>query len=568
MKARPYCLIALLFISALLWAGPAFAARPDLVLLITVDQLRGDMPWRLQDRLAPKGFRYFLDNGAAYTNAHYSHVITTTAAGHATLATGGNIPQHGIAGNEWFDMETRKKVYNTADPNHPVFGTPEYKTEGRSPRNLTSSTYGDELVVATGGKSRVFSVSIKDRAAILLGGHLGKAHWYQKTSGDFVSSSYYYEELPAWMQRWNDGKPADQFVDSSWELLLAPQTYTFIDQDDRPYEKSHKYMGRTFPHRMATPNKTDYYSALRYTPMGDQLTLQFAKTLVAQENIGKGADTDILAVSFSVTDYIGHAFGPYSLEAEDNLLRLDRTLQELLEFIDQEVGLKNTLVVLTSDHGVSPIPEHMAEMGIMAKRHDPLVFVSTANTALQEQFSTDATLILAYQTPGIYLDEDTIKTHGLELENVERTLAKEMMKMPGFSLALTKSDLLMNRIPDTAAARSVASGFHPTRSGHVILVQDPFWFLGGWPHGDSAMHGSPYSYDTHVPIMIAGPGIGQGAISQRVAPHDLAPTITGYLGVSPPSGSTGNPLPGLDGGISVERVPIHHHPSASQPPEQ
>ena len=530
---------------AFIYANPLCASQPDLVLFITIDQLRGDMPWRMQDRLAPAGFRYLVDNGTAYTNAHFEHVVTVTAAGHATLATGGNTPQHGIAGNEWFDSETRQAVYNTEDERYPQIGETLETSKGRSPRNLTSSTFGDELVAASAGKSRVFSVSIKDRAAILLGGHLGKAYWYSKYTGKFVSSTYYQGAYPEWVRRWNAGNHADQYLDTSWNLLLKPESYTFINQDDRWYEKSYENLGRTFPHSLKNENRNAFYSTLRHTPMGDQLTLSFVKELVKMEKVGKSGQTDVLAVSFSVTDYIGHAFGPNSLEAEDNLLRLDRTLEELFRFIDQQVGLVNTLIVLTSDHGICPAPEHMAELGIAAERLDAPKIMSRINAALQVKFDIDAKLALAFKKPGIYLDLDAINALGLDVAEVEQAVAAEIVQIPGFSLALTKTDILTGRVPDTLAARRVEAGFHPTRSGNVIVVQDQFWYLSSAPDGDTAMHGSPYNYDSHVPIMMAGPRIGHGKVDSRVAPRDVAPTISAYLGISPPSGAVGNPLPAI-----------------------
>jgi len=528
---------------AFIVANPLCASQPDLVLLVTIDQLRGDMPWRMNDRLGPAGFRYLVDKGTAYTNAHYEHVVTTTAAGHATLATGGNTPQHGIASNEWFDSETRQAVYNTGDERYPLIGETLETSEGRSPRNLTSSTFGDELVVASAGKSRVFSVSIKDRAAILLGGHLGKAYWYSKFTGKFTTSTFYHQAYPEWMQYWNAGNHADQYLDTSWDLLLKPESYTFIDQDNRWFEKSYTYLGRTFPHSLKSKDRKTFYSTLRHTPMGDQLTLSFVKALVAAEKVGKSGHTDVLAVSFSVTDYIGHAFGPNSLEAEDNLLRLDRTLQELFRFIDQEVGLDKTLVVLTSDHGVCPAPEQMAELGISAERLDVAKIMRQVNAALQVKFNTNAKLALAFKKPGIYLDLNEINASGLDVAGVERAVAAEIVQTPGFSLALTKSDILTGRVPDTLAASRVATGFHPTRSGNIIVVQDPFWYLSSTPDSDTAMHGSPYNYDSHVPIMLAGPRIRHGKIDHRVAPRDVAPTISAYLGIPPPSGAVGNPLP-------------------------
>ena len=532
----------MLLLTACILAQPVQAARPALVLLITVDQLRADMPGRLQSRLAPAGFRYLMENGVVYTNVHYQPLITTTAAGHATLATGGNVPEHGIAANEWFDRETGQTMYSTGDKRYPETGF-AHGSEGRSPRNLTSSTFGDELVRASGGRSRVFSVSIKDRSAVLLAGHLGKAHWYSKTTGKFVSSTYYYSEYPDWMERWNGERHAERYRKLSWELLLAPDAYTFRDQDDRPFEKSHEKMGRSFPHPLGNFDRAAFYSTLRHSPMGDELTLDFARELAQGENIGKTGHTDVLAISFSATDYIGHSFGPNSLEAEDNLLRLDRTLQELFQFIDGWTGLEHTLVALASDHGVSAAPEHMSSLGVPVERHDAPAFMREINSSLRARYGTNHLLAVSFKTPGIYLDLEVIQRLGLNREEVERSVAGLIVQRPGFSMALTRSDILADRIPRTAVADRVRAGFHPERSGDVIVVQKPFWYLAGEPDGDTAMHGSPYAYDHHVPLMLAGPDIRAGLVSGRVSPRDLAPTISAYLEIPPPSGSIGRPLP-------------------------
>ncbi len=545
MKYSAYGQIAILALFGAMASAPAHAqeARPDLVLMVVVDQLRGDMPSRYRDRLGPGGFRYFMENGTVFSNAEYCHVTTTTAPGHATLATGANPPQHGIAANDWIDSASRQPVNNTEDSRYPVIGEAPASKEGRSPKNLESSTFGDELVLASAGNSRVFSVSIKDRAAILLAGHLGKAWWYSKTHGQFVTSTYYHEAYPAWVQSWNSKGYADQFRTQTWDLLLDPGSYVFKNQDDRWFEIDYNKLGRTFPHRLRDTDQAKFYSTLRYTPMGDQLTLNFTRALVTAENIGQTGHTDVLAVSFSATDYIGHAFGPNSLEAEDNLLRVDRTLQELMEFIDQKIGLDKTLALLVSDHGVSPAPEHMAALGFEAKRLEPAKFMEQANRALGKTFNTDRDLVQDFWTPGIYLDLEAIASLGLDVTRVERELAAVIMAMPGFSLALAKTDILSGQIPDTLQARRIACGFHPKRSGDVMVVQDPFWFLSREPHGDATTHGSPWNYDSHVPIMIAGPGIGRGRVDTPVSPHDVAPTISNYLGISAPSGSTGTPLP-------------------------
>ncbi len=519
-------------------AGP----QPKLIVQITIDQLRGDMPWRFKDRLGPSGFRYLMDNGVSYTNAHYQHSTTFTAVGHATLATGGNAAQHGLAGNDWYDVTTGKRMYCVEDDRHPIIGKEPAAHKGTSPRNLTASTIGDELVIASGGRSRVFSVSIKDRGAILPGGHLGKAFWYSSGSGKFVSSTYYYDDYPAWVTTWNAQDHAGTYRDKTWDLLRDREQYVFKDQDDRPFEKSYKHLGRTFPHALGNEDAKAFYAALRFTPMGDEITLAFVKELMQQEKVGQGDSTDMLAVSFSATDYLGHAFGPNSLEAEDNLLRLDETLADFLSFIDSQVGLDQTLVVLSSDHGTDEIPEYKESLGVAAGRHRPDEFMAQANAALQRRFGSNETLVVAFWNPSLYLDAEAVTKLGVDVATVEQALAEEMMKLKGFTLALTRTDLMAGNVPNTSTGNRLQAAFHPTRSGNVLIVQDPFWYLYPKPDQFSAMHGSPYTYDTYVPIMIAGPGIKAAKSTRPVAPRDIAPTITAYLGIKPPSGATGVPL--------------------------
>jgi predicted AlkP superfamily pyrophosphatase or phosphodiesterase len=276
--------------------------------------------------------------------------------------------------------------------------------------------------------------------------------------------------------------------------------------------------------------------------MGDVLTLDFAKELFDREALGQGKAVDILAISLSATDYIGHAFGPNSLEMEDNVLRLDRGLADFFSFVDERIGLDKTLIVLSSDHGVTPIPEHLMGLGMSAGRHRPDQFLATVNQALQWRFGTDEDLIVKFWNPSIYLDMELIEKLQLDTRAVERALAEELLKIPGFALAITRSDLLEGKVPSDPTLAKVQRAFHPQRSGNVLVVQSVSWFLYPDPDALSAMHGSPYPYDTYVPIMFAGPRIKPKHVERVVGPDDIAPTIAGYLHINAPSGSTGTPL--------------------------
>jgi predicted AlkP superfamily pyrophosphatase or phosphodiesterase len=535
-------LAAVLAVAAAGFGADAVAAeKPRLILAITIDGLRGDIPLRYADRFGPGGFRYLMEQGVVYDNAHYQHSTTFTAVGHATLFTGGNSPQHGLAGNDWHDY-SRGQVYCVEDDRHPIIGREPKAHEGTSPRNLTASTYGDELILASGGRSRVFSVSIKDRGAILPGGRLGKAFWYSSSTGDFVTSTYYYDEYPAWVADWNQAKHADRYMEATWEILGDKAEYIFGDADDRAAERPYKHLGRTFPHNLGAENAADFYGALRYVPMGDELTLEFAKELVRQEKVGRGEATDMLAIGFSTNDYIAHAFGPNSLEAEEGVLRLDATLADLFAFVDQTIGLDRTLIVLSADHGFDEVPEHQKELGFDAGRHYPEKFLEQVNAGMQERYKSEDNFVVAFWNPSLYLNRDTIQKLGLDTTEAERALAEEILQVPGVALAMTRTDLMTGTVTDNPIMRKVQRAFHPKLSGNVLIVQDQFWYL--YPNAEefAAMHGSPYAYDTYVPVMVAGPGVPAQVVSRAVAPEDIAITIATYMGTKPPSGSVGDVL--------------------------
>jgi predicted AlkP superfamily pyrophosphatase or phosphodiesterase len=552
MKSKGLLLISIICFLADGLMLPASAAEknPKLVLQITVDQLRGDLPMRFKERLGKGGFRYLLENGTHYNNAHYQHANTETAVGHATLATGADPSRHGIVANDWIDQKTGEFVYNTEDDRHHILGSKPKPHEGVSPRNLLSTTIGDELIVDTGGQSRVFSVSVKDRGAILPGGHVGKAFWFSKSSGSFVTSTYYYDDYPDWVKQWNVAKPADRYKGKTWELLYDRSSYIAGDIDDRPYEAAFAELGRTFPHPLGDGSSKYFYLILTLTPIGDVMTLDFAKTLIENEKIGQGDATDYLAISFSSTDYIGHLFGPSSLETEDNILRLDQVLAELFQYVDQNIGLDKTLIVLSADHGAPEAPEYMAEHGMKTGRF-PLDWFkkgSPLSDALKQQFGRDD-LVAVHSHPYLYLNLDAIASAKHDIEEVERFVASEMMKVEGIAYAMTRSGLLAGQITESPIQNQIRRSFHPVRSGNIHMVPEHYWFLHSTEEAEkmgiekiAAIHGSPWVYDTYVPIFFAGNGVAAQTINRPVGPQDIAATIAAYLEIKPPSGSVGVPL--------------------------
>ena len=515
----------------------AGAEPPRVVLQITVDQLRGDMLARYRDRFGPGGFRRLLDEGTVFTNAHYGTGNTFTAAGHAVLVTGADTPEHGMVANDWWDRETGKTIYCTADSAHQLLGEPTKAGAGTSPLNLTSTTLGDELVGATNGRSRAFAVAGKDRSAIIPGGHRGKVFWWSEATGNFTSSTYYFTALPAWVSSWNVQKVWNRYRNEPWTPLKDPASYRFASAAANEHARPNKTLGRSFPHPMVAQSDAVYFSMFRYTPFLDDLMARFARELVTQEKLGQTTSTDYLSLSFSATDYIGHAYGPNSMEAEDNLLRLDATLAALFQFLDQGIGLDHVLIVLSADHGVDDIPEAVRAKGFNADRVYPDKLRAELNQALRARFAVATDLIAGFVPPGFYLDAKQLETLHLDREVVARALADELARKPGVAYAFTKSDLLNGRIARTSLLDKVQRSFHPTRSGDVVMVQSQFWYLYPEPEAHAAMHGSPYDYDTFVPIIFRGPGIKARAISRAVEPASIAPTIANYLAIKAPSGS-------------------------------
>jgi predicted AlkP superfamily pyrophosphatase or phosphodiesterase len=520
----------------------AFAAeRPALVVQITVDQLRGDMPFTFSDRFGVGGFLHFMNRGMVFSNAHYAHASTFTASGHATVVTGGHPAQHGMIANGWFDRERGVPMYAVGDTDHRLWNGKLGQGIGASPANLLSSTIGDELVNATEGRARVFSVAVKDRASVILGGHKGKAFWYDSSSGEFTSSSYYYPSAPDWVRAWNDRGVADNYRGKQWDLLLNPASYSRLDQDDRSWELGFAHLGRIFPHPLDAEDDKLFYSGLRYTPFGDAITLDFAKHVIKTQNLGQGEETDMLLVSLSCTDLVGHVFGPNSLEAEDNLIRLDRFLADFLDFVDRHVGLDRTLLVLTADHGIPPIPRADEATQATANRVPTDVVRKCAEAQLDERYGEGADLIQNVTKPYVYMDFAELDRRGLDRDEVSRFLAAALAEIEGIAYAVPRGAITTGDLPDSPIMNRVRNAFHDDRSGDIYLVQDPYWYLEARTKS-ATTHGSPYPYDTYVPIMFAGPGIPQGECLRATAPHEIAPTLAALLRTVPPSGCMGEAL--------------------------
>jgi len=532
--------------------------RPKLILQITVDQLRGDLPTRYYDRLGEGGFRYLWENGVVYRNANHAHANTETIVGHTTLATGAHPSAHGMVGNLWFDRETGFTTYNVEDANYRLLTAGAdvdeeaeidptqraARSEGRSPAAILVTTFSDELISNTAGKAKVIGVSVKDRGAISMAGHAGTAYWFSKSSGQFVTSTYYLDRYPAWVTALNQARPAQSFAGTSWTLLQSRDKYLFGNADDREWETDVAGFGRVFPHSYGDGSSKYFTTWLTLSPAGDRLVLDFAKQAILGESLGGDDVTDYLSVSFSATDYVGHVFGPSSLEAEDNILRLDQTLAELIAFVDDRVGLENTLIVLSADHGGPDSPGYLNALGIPAGYIQPETWDSdSAVMRIKTQFGIRGKLIEAYHHPYLYFNDEVKNNKSIDQDALEAAVVEELMKFHGVSLAVSSRALRRGDLQDTDLMRAVKRNFHDKRSGDVFIVFEPNWFINDFEGlVVASTHGSPWRYDTYVPIVFAGAGLEPKTVDRSVYTVDIAVTLAALLNIKPPSGASGEVL--------------------------
>lgn len=540
-------------------SAPAREARPRLVLLIVVDQFRYDYLERFGDLFGPGGLRRLMREGASWTETNYDHMPTYTAPGHSTLMTGAWPAETGIIANDWPDRDSGRFVSSVSDTTATLLDG-EPGEVASSPRRLMASTLGDELRLKTNDRSKVIGISVKDRSAILPSGrHANAAYWFSQRSGRMVSSNYYFNSLPAWVKSFNETRPADKFFGMKWERLLPEAEYLKrAGADAPPWENIGEVKGETntFPHTVtggASAPGADFYGALDYTPFSNDLLVSFTEAAITNENLGADDDTDVLTVSFSANDYVGHRFGPYSQELMDITLRVDRSIAALLDFVNQRVGLQNTLVVFTADHGVAPVPEHANALGLPGgriKSDDVLramrLGVSARYNSKNAQPDPTADYVLklgdrtAFYNGNLYFNEAALKRDGVSEEEIERVACDAAMTVPGISRCFTRAQLEHGVVSFAdPVARRVFHGFYPRRSGDCIVVYEAFKYLGDFI---PATHGSPYSYDTHVPLLIMGGGVAPGRYNQAATPADIAPTLASLLGAQAPSNAVGRVL--------------------------
>jgi hypothetical protein len=504
----------------LLRAQPVSGPEIRLVLLIAVDQFRYDYLTRFRTEYTG-GLQRLLTRGAVFTNANLEHYPTVTAVGHATMLTGATPSESGIIGNDWFDRASGTTVTSVSDPTVTAIGSPTGSTA--SPRRLLVSTVGDELKLASRApkagpdRPRVFGVSLKDRSAILPAGRgADGAYWWDTKTGRFVTSSYYTETVPAWMQTFNDRKNADLYAGRTWSALGAPALAL-----------------RTLPAAAGAP----LYDAVYGSPYGNDELVAFALELLQRQQLGQRNATDLLSVSFSSNDSVGHTYGPDSPQVHDIAVRTDATIDQLLAAVDRAVGLSHVLVAFTTDHGVAPVPETLTEKGLPGGRMTTKDLFDPIQKALSAAYG-EGKWLMATAGSSPYFNYELIDSLKLDPAAVRRTAAAAAMAVPHVARVYTRDQLQRGDVAGDRIGSRVLRGFNAQRSGDLEIILEPYWMR----QAQGTTHGTPYNYDAHIPLILMGPRIQPGEYSSAVALNDLAPTLATLVGVEIPAASVGRVL--------------------------
>lgn len=525
-------------IASLLYLSPVIAQtlqRPKLVVGIVVDQMRWDFLYRYYDRYGQGGFKRLLGEGFSCENTMISHLPSVTAVGHSTIFTGSVPAMDGITGNDWIDQQTGKRWYCTEDDSVQTVGAPGAAGK-MSPRNLLVSTITDELRLATNFQSKVIGVSLKDRAAILPAGHTANAaFWFDDASGRFITSSYYMNDLPKWARKFNDRGEPEKLVRKGWSTLYPVRTYAQSTPDDVPWEGTFKgESAPVFPHDMKRVYKEDPES-LRGTPFGNTLTLDFARAAVDGYDLGKGGATDFLTINCASTDYVGHKYGPNSIEIADTYLRLDKDLADFFGFLDQKIGKGNYLVFLTADHGAANSVGFMQAHQLPADLLNIKALMNGLNETLQQQFSV-AGLVRSGLDYHVNFDLQKITARHLSYEAIKKAAVDYLQQQAGVQLAVDIDHIGEAPVPEPLKSM-IINGYDPKRCGPVIIIPDPGWYEGSSLKGTT--HGNWNPYDTHIPLLFMGWHIKHGATNSPVSMTDIAPTIAALLHIQMPNGCVG-----------------------------
>ncbi|MGD0567574.1 MAG: alkaline phosphatase family protein [Candidatus Sulfotelmatobacter sp.] len=512
----------------------AYNAHPKLVVVIVIDQFRGDYLERYHDQFGEGGFRLLLDHGANFTDCNYDYANTRTAPGHATLFTGAYSNGHGIAANEWWDPKKNKMVTSVEDDDTKLVGLPGEVAENKpsaSPHNLLADTLGDELKLATQGQARVFSISLKDRAAVLPGGFAADAaYWIDPKTGAWITSSYYRSDLPKWAQDFNASNRAAKYWDRDWK-------------------NANGELLRSTAHRKSKDGSdAGFYEVVGSTPFANEYELEFAKELMLYEKLGAGPSTDLLAISLSANDILGHQVGPDSPEMAAMALALDHELADFFTFLGHQVGLVNTWIVLSADHGISALPDAAKKLHIPAANLGAGKAEAQLNQLLSAKFSQGRTVsYIKLDFPDAWLDDDAFAAAHVKERDAEIAVGEAMKQAGLVRDYFTKSQLAQGEVPDTALGRKFLHSYSPEAGWYVMGVPNPYT-VGSATGTD---HASPYTYDTHVPLAFYGFPFRSGTYRTHAEPVDMAATLASLLGINAPTHAVGRVL-------TEALAPSHH----------
>ena len=536
-------IIALTVLSLLLFVRCTIerksSQKPKLVVGIVIDQMRYDYLTRFADKYGEDGFKRIINDGYSLENAHYNYIPTFTAVGHTSIYTGTTPTNHGIISNSWYDKYLKKSIYCVDDSNYKTVGN-DGDGGKKSPYRMLTTTVTDQIRLAQNMNGKTIGIAIKDRSAILPAGHSANgAYWFDGgAKGQWISSSFYMNELPNWVQEFNKNGKADEYLSKPWETLYDIETYTESIVDDNGFEMTFKGQEKpVFPHDIpALRSKNNDYSILKAIPAGNSFTADFAKAAIINEKLGKGKHTDFLTVSFSSTDYVGHQFGVASKEIEDTYLRLDKDLANFFTFLDKEVGNQNYTLFLTADHAAVQVPKYLKSVKIPANYFSFEKFKEYVNNITLKHFKSDK-IVENISNFQIFLDKDKIASLNLDANIVAQKIADEAINYKGVYKSVTARTLQTTTFTN-GILNSLQNGYNQKFSGDVLLVPNPSTLSIYYKKGGTS-HGSGYSYDTHIPMIFYGNGIKKGSSKKKYEIIDIAPTIASFLQIEFPNGNTG-----------------------------
>ena len=518
-------------------SNAAAIERPKLVVGIVVDQMRWDYLYRYQKRYTDGGFKRLLGEGFSCENTMIPYVPSVTAIGHTCIYTGSVPSIHGIAGNNF--VKDGKKVYCTDDDSVKPVGTTSVAAL-MSPRNLWVSTIGDEMKIASNGRAKVVGVALKDRASILPAGHNPNgAFWFDDQTGCFITSSYYMDHLPKWVEAFNDKRLPEQYLSQKWNTLYPKNTYTESTTDENEYENGiREGVKATLPLNLPALYKKYGYGIIRNTPFGNSLTLDMAKAAIDGEQLGADDETDLLTVSCSSTDYIGHQVGTHAIETEDTYLRLDKAIADFLAYLDSKVGKGNYLVFLSADHGAMNNAAFLQDRRIPAGSWDASATAKKLNHVLAKEYPEAGDIVKTVMNYQVFFNRDVIKSKQLDFDNIKQTVVNVLKEDPSVLYACDMAKASTESIPEEVKFR-IINGYNRERSGDVVIILKPNFYAHGMKGTD---HGAWNSYDTHIPLVFMGWGIKHGATTKQTFMTDIAPTIAAMLHVQAPNGCVGKAI--------------------------